>query len=296
MSPKRLWVLVEGKTHDRPFYENILEHAALLQGLDYDVRLGEQITVEGKSGGGKSHLLKLYGLFSEQGWLDQSNRRTNVSVVFCLDKDLDDFRCRTVSDPHVVYTQNADVEAEIFHNADIARAISFSHGIGASVAAKIVAGDKPLPERLSGLWSDWIRIRLLAIACNYSASDRFGQPSAVNNENFGSVDTSKVSSMLSAIEKSVSVEEWEEANREVNSFLAALWCSGLRSSLISGKHISEFIVYLTSVISEEFIRSKIKSQEIIISCLARLDFSGSWTEHYHKQLALVLDPDRAPNG
>ncbi|MFC9832569.1 hypothetical protein ACFVKB_01890 [Rhodococcus sp. NPDC127530] len=289
MSPKRLWLLVEGKAHDRTFYENVVESSTSLPSSRYEVRLGEQVTVDGVSAGGKPHLLKVFRIFQENDWLEQSNRRGKVTVVFCLDKDVDDFQGRVVSNDHVLYTKNADVEAEILHYSDVPRAISFSHGIGYSAAKKILAGDNSVPERLMAVWENWIRLRLLAIACGYSGSGRFGQPSVVNRNYYEEFDSAAEEAIRSEIKSCTSEEVWRNATYEVDEFINRLKTEGSFSSLISGKQVSSYVVYLTKkAISDVIIRSKITPQEITISCFARLDFDGRWVEHYRFQLNRAL--------
>jgi hypothetical protein len=64
MGTTRLWLMVEGRVHDRPFYDRIL---ATHPGLDgaYAVRLTESVEINGVSAGGKSFALDLYRFLDE---------------------------------------------------------------------------------------------------------------------------------------------------------------------------------------------------------------------------------------
>ncbi|MDV6211781.1 hypothetical protein R3Q08_26295 [Rhodococcus erythropolis] len=290
MSPKRVWVLVEGKTHDRTFYENILERTLDLPSSRFEVRLSEQVSADGVAAGGKPHVIKLFNIMRENDWLEQENRRGKVSTIFFLDKDVDDFQSKTISDPHVIYTKNADVEAEIFHYCDLNQAISISHGIGKGPSGRVLAGSETVPERLAAHWENWIRLRLLAIACEFSGSARFGQPSHLHEASFGKLIPDTEEEIRDNIRRSCASEEtWLAANDRVDEFIAELKSDNRFSSLVSGKHLAHYLIHLTELaLKDVVVRTRITAQEVTISCFANLNFEDDWSKYYQSKLENVL--------
>lgn len=281
MGRARSWAVVEGSRHDTPFYESVARAVGV---ESVELIRAEDIEVDGSSGGGKNHALKIFATLEEIGKLSQRNNATEVDVVFFLDRDDDDYARTLVENNHVVYTRHADVEAEIVCNVDLARAVAVIYSLSSTQVDRVHLEDAA--GRLAALWADWIAMRLASSDCGWSDT-RFGQPSQINLPRYGEVD-SACAERLCARADSAS-PEWSTAYEKAKNHVESRMRADDGAMLVKGKWLPQFIDWLVrQALARETQILKVDKQSLITACLMALDYQGDWMEHYAARLRPVL--------
>ena len=119
MSEDDLWLIVEGRDHDRPHYEKLLKSLPSTKDRSISIRLAETIELNGVAAGGKLHVLALHDHLEAGNKLTTENKSGESTIVFMVDRDRDDFMGTLRTSDHVLYTFGTDVEADILLHSDI---------------------------------------------------------------------------------------------------------------------------------------------------------------------------------
>ena len=185
MSRNRLFLLVEGQDVDSRFYDQLLRSSGQLDSNGYVVQLGELVSIGGSVAGGKRHLEKLHDYFRTHGQLKQSNSSNDRLIAFALDKDLADISGRMKRSAHVVYTQHADAEAEIFAHCRLKKTVAAALSLTSADARALVRklGD-PL-DGLASIWSDWLGLCFRVEGTSSRCGVKISRPSKVNDPLYG---------------------------------------------------------------------------------------------------------------
>ena len=281
-----LWLIVEGRDHDRPFYERLTQDLPSTRELKVIVRLAEQISVHGRRGGGKSHSLSIHDQLAVDLSLIQTNSKGVMKVAFLLDRDCDDYTNQLSPSPHVIYTQGADVEADILINAEIWRATESAYGITAEDTRRIAANVGDPRHALASLWRDWLLLRYTALACSASNATAFGEPSKVNVGLWGAVDPALIADVEAKILARTTPIELAEARVLAEAHLAAHFIGSSAPLLLKGKWIPDYVHHLVSThLADQIIKVGITAGVIVNTALAALDYSLPWASHYERSFA-----------
>ena len=284
-----LWVIDEGKNHDRAFYDKILRAAPSSKDLKVRIRLSEQLSIKGVTAGGKLHSQKLHQFLKGRGELVQHNGVSAKVAVFMIDRDNDDFAVSPAADPHLIRTRRADVEAEILMHCKLMRAVATSHGLAERDIKRLKRAAADPPLSLASLWEDWIRLRLIAIECGLEGMFSIGAPSLVNVSRYGPPDTALISSFENKMKSRVSAAVFDAADRKARQWIADAFSRGEAEALLKGKWLSNFLAHLVGVhLSGVIVKTGIGPDHIVIAGLASLKPSGALLGHYESRLARAL--------
>jgi hypothetical protein len=282
MGTRDLWVIVEGRDHDRPHYDKLLKKLPATGHLKVQIRLAEQIRVGATVAGGKQHVLAVHDHLAPQGKLTQANRDRVVRMVFMLDRDRDDYSAAMSTSPHVMYTVGTDVEADILLNSEIWAATRSAYGIDTSLTKRIKRRAADPARSLQTLWSEWLRLGLTALDCGAPGCAPWSQHSQVNSDVFGSVDSAKLHAAESAI-IAAAPSRYAAADRR-----ATRWVAQRGELLLKGRWIAKFLQYLVAThLSGEVVRS-VHPHVVVDTALARLKYSGDWIRDYDARFRLLL--------
>lgn len=282
MSDRDLWLIVEGRDHDRPHYSAMMESLPSTRGRTFSVRLAEQIRLEDISAGGKTHTLALHEHLQAAGDLVQANRERKVRAVFMVDRDRDDFTGSMSDSAHIMYTSGSDVETDILLNSDLWRAIRVAYGLDPELTDRIRRRVSDPAHALTALWRDWLHLGLIALHCKQQRHAPWGRESIVNDPPFGAVRQEVVVSIVRSIHGSAA-EECLEADE-----MAAQFVSQRRQLLLKGRWIARYIQYLVAVHLDEEVIRKVNAYNVIDAALQLVDYSASWTSGYDRRFAAVL--------
>ncbi|MGK9221020.1 MULTISPECIES: hypothetical protein [unclassified Microbacterium] len=282
MGEHDIWVIVEGRDHDRPHYDKLLKKLPTTRRLKVQVRLAEQIDLRGTSAGGKQHALAIHDHLEARDDLVQVNRDRTARIVFMLDRDRDDFSGSMSSSPHVMYTVGTDVEADILLNSEVWSAVRAAYGIDTRLAKRVKRRVPDPAQSLLSLWADWLRLGLTALDCGSPGCAPWSQLSRVNSPDFGPVDTASVHGVEKAIQ-AASPSDYAAANER-----AARHVASRAELLLKGRWIARYIKFLVGAhLAGEFVRS-VHSDVVIDTALARLKYSGALVSEYDSRFAALI--------
>ncbi|CAM3837231.1 hypothetical protein ACXYTP_17255 [Tsukamurella ocularis] len=278
-----LFVIVEGRASDRPFYERILRCSPKLAGK-FQIVLAEQVSISGVCAGGKPAALKLFQHLDERGSLRQANASGDRTIVFMLDRDLDHVQGVAETSPNVIYTRSSDVESEIIINADLIESTALSYGV--------TIEDIGFPERIlnaprwiASEWEEWILLGILAGRAKARIGGRFrGIPKLLDGPN-SELDMDAVEKVKNELIRAIGpagVRQYEE----VRTSLDGIFSSGSYWLLVKGRWMYEVIDRLVS----ETLRvpfQKPSHAQFFTACLGTVHFCGEsdWVRHYHGKLS-----------
>ncbi|GAA1791015.1 hypothetical protein GCM10009748_27290 [Agromyces lapidis] len=211
-------------------------------------------------------------------------------MSFFLDRDDDDFGSALVQSDHVIYTKHSDIEAEIFANGDAYRAVATAFGLAYADVRRV--GERvgePL-SALATLWRDWIRLRLIAMACDTGAGARFAQTSKIHAGAYGTLDDRALESLTKELSKGVDQAKWETDLARVDAHINAAFVTSQQGTLVKGKWIAGYLRYVVKAgLPDEQIRTNVRDHSIIVACLSSIDFDGgSLAAYYKPQIARAL--------
>jgi hypothetical protein len=197
MSRKQLFVIVEGHQFDKYAYSRIVEPLANASGVSFQIISAKELP--GATGGKKSVLSFFRFMRRHSGFLLtlQQRRRT---VVFCLDKDIDDLLKKTVYSPHVAYTTHYDLESHIVHEGNLTDAIAAATSLGLLEVQERVGNIVQMRNRLAAQWQAWVSICLYVAFKNLPAPS-YGSLSRVNNPINGPVDLTDLADSLANLQR-----------------------------------------------------------------------------------------------
>jgi len=288
MGSRRLWVLVEGRAHDRPFYDRLLQSHTPSVSQGFTVRLAEQIELRGKSAGGKDFLLSLFDFFREESLLVQENKEGKRYIALALDRDFDNLAGLVIESPHLMYTRTADVEAEILVHGDVRRAISSAYSLTGDAVARVLPEEFAFASELARRWRDWITYGVVAVCCGVQHEVRYAHHSNINTSGFGALDESAAEALRSKIEGALFTNEARERLSAARAEVDDYYEQDREWLLVKGKWIASFIWFLVSQALDEIPREKVQAETVVKTCLETIDFRAAWADPYRAHLDRLL--------
>lgn len=287
LSSKRLFLVVEGRRLDRPFYDSLLGSNDEAIAGGYEVILCEEVWA---GAGGKESALQIFEDLRKRRRLRQATKRVDHCIAFAVDLDFDGVLSRKKRTPHLIYTQAPDVEAEILLNGDLARALSLTLSVTMADASSLANKLRNYVEDLADCWRDWITLCCVAVAMR--SRSRIVHPSkysAINDDTYGSVCATKLSRAELDVRAtrgdgvSASVEQW------VRSRVRGVYERGRHPYLVKGKYLPAYLAWRINPLVSGGITDTRRFQQMITHIhLSTLNFKGEWTTKYHDQISALL--------
>lgn len=288
MGATRLWLLAEGRGHDRTFYDRILDSVPGLSASDYDVRLVEQLQLDGVSSGGKKFVRKVFEVFEDEGLLVQHPADGARIIAFAIDRDVDDIAGERINHDHVMYTRSMDVESEIIRHSNLPAGISSAYSLTAAQANQIAASGLQLLTELATLWQPWIELGVTSHCCGVGTPIQHSRRSQVNQGGYGPVDVSAVSAEWQKLSGAVA-SAGPTAISAYRSTVQAVFASGNGWMLIKGKWAAGYVHHLMKVrLSSVPVDANIPADTVVRTCLETINFDAPWAEPYRASVARML--------
>lgn len=282
-----LTCFVEGKS-DQYFYSQLLQTVSGTTGPTYEIRTAIELT---GSSGGKQPLLSFFSYLRRNKLLKPHFGSHLRSIVFCLDKDMDDRKRILKRSDHVIYTNGYDFETYLFANGDIGQAAAIAARIDIAVARTIVGVQDDWRRKCVVDLCDWLALGLLSVRCGASPDRYFGPP----RPGFGSMTGGAalrrhIDNRLKLIAKDgglaldVTRTRFGNARRDIFRMCAA------------SEHDTLFKGRWYAVILEQDIKRNASTtayqvgrfvDRVLTAIHATVDFDGAWADNYRRQLLAV---------
>lgn len=284
-------VIVEGRVLDSSFYDRIFAKNQDAVRMQYFIYKAEDIgQPNGTAGGGKPAVLALHDYYRRKRLLVQ---RTNSgdSVILCMvDKDYDHLGRKLRRSDHIVYTQHADVESEIFHYCSLDSALSTALSLQYSESKLIANNLGDFINNLANLWKEWITLCAVALAVEARSSVRPSKRSGVNSPEFGPVDPGLVAAARSKITATGRVPDILKVSRSMEAKIARVYSKGEEHHLVKGKWIPYYLEHeIKKITAGQTIDITDFLSGISKYCLDSIEFDGAWSDYYHDKISKTLN-------
>ncbi|MFI7356427.1 hypothetical protein ACIBTP_21095 [Streptomyces avidinii] len=274
MSSIQFFAYVEGINVDRYVHGNNCDRA--LEGLNVEYRISAAVELPGE-GGGKSRLVAYYEHLRGGSSLVTDFKGKATVVAFFMDKDIDDRTGLAVSSDHVFYTEFYDVENHVFHEGDVAKAVS----AGCSLPPNWCRGEfgkrGEWQQSAAARWKEWVRLCFTAKVLGLSGEANYGRPSPINGKPHSASDPDLTSayerkSHAAARSASISCANWNAVRAEVD----ASYATGAWDKTFKGKwygHIlqSQVLANCPDKVDEKHLQSV-----LVMQVAATMTFDSPW--------------------
>lgn len=287
MSRDSIFLIVEGRNHDRIFYDRICHSSEVLRSAGYQIWLSEQAS---DGHGGKQAMLKMFDYCrrsSNLAFQNQTSVTGRTALIFCLDRDGDHVSGGMKRSPHVVYTRSADVENEIFTEGRDVDALATALSLDKAAAESLLTRIGDWRNILSTLLRSWIE--LCALAQKLSAhvgGIGWASNSAVNgSSNFDEIDAVAVAKQRSKIlaKSQFDADSSLERERQVLKRIDREYRLGRGWELVKGKWVPRFLERsVCQALGDQ--PADLKHFRLVVTklYLSNIDFSAAWSQHYRQ--------------
>ncbi|MUU72045.1 DUF4435 domain-containing protein [Pseudarthrobacter sp. GA104] len=282
-------VFVEGKNHDAVYYERLLTSHPEISNAGVRIIRSSEISDEPVSTGGKSAVLSHFEFFKNTNHLTLKTNSQLKHMVFFLDRDFDEFSGKLHDNPHIIYTHAPDVEAEIYRQGDLKKALAtvFSLTSEESDAAFALASNYAFELALR--WRAWLTLCIASEPLRSRCQVTPSRPSQINEHLYGAYDSAAYSSHYQALIQTAVVEDPEQQFAVISGMVDSVYESAKYFRLLKGKLIPGFIIHLISPVYAVNERDvKARSMQLTLVMLDNINFEHQASYHYGR-LGL-LDP------
>lgn len=279
MGSDKVWIVVEGKNYDLPFYERLASSLGIAKAVR--VRRVSDCTDLSSPGTGKAACITLYKKLKNSGKLVQVRKNGGRrGVFFALDQDRDALLNRKIRSGHVFYTELADVEAEIFAHCNLKQVVCDAASLSISDARKFSRLYAAPHELLAARWREWIIECLISEACGLNCGAKFSIQSRLNMGGFGTLNSVKHVDLRNSHRVRAADLGRETRLRWSEQRANGAYRRGVAGSLVSGKHLARFVANeLVAWTRKTGLPHPVETSlpdRIMAAASARVDFTGEW--------------------
>lgn len=287
ISRKELFVIVEGRRLDRVFYDSLLNANRRAARVGYEVVLCEEVW---PGAGGKESALQIFQDLRRRGRLQQQTRTRSHLIAFALDSDFDSVLARRKRSHHLFYTEACDVEAEVFINGDLTRALALSLSITNTDASTLANSLSGFVEDLANTWREWITLCCVALGMRSRCSVHPSKRSLVNRDAYGQLDTAKLAAAIAEVRATCGINANPAIEPWIRARVDGVYRRGQHRLLVKGKNLPTYLTWrLTPLITHTIVDSAHFRTLITHSMLHTLDFESDWASKFHTQIDELLD-------
>ena len=296
----RLFLIVEGRAFDSPFYSNLADSSDLVRNQGYAIYPIEQVSkskdesMPKPGAGGKSAVLALYDYYRTRKLLRVSNSTGTRTIAFCLDRDNDDVTGSLRRSPHVIYTPMYDAEAHAFAYGDTRQALMWAASLDHSNAESFTRTHKEWLKDLPTLWREWIELCFLAKAHNAYCHVGFSMKSKVNAGEFGHIQPEEIQKAHRIIHRKSQIpsEHRTHLDRRVQSRIDRIYQSGDTVRQLPGSWLCAYLLHLVkSFFDTAPVSLKGFEAAAVTTFAMTLDYSGSWAQYYRDRLEALIQSE-----
>lgn len=272
---------------DRPFYDSLLRSNDEARQGGYEIILCEEVWTES---GGKQSAVQIFDVLRRRGRLKQNTKRVQHCVAFALDADFDGVLSRKKHNPHIIYTEAHDVEAEVFVHGDLSRALCVSLSLTMSKASILANQLTNFVEDLALAWKEWITLCCLAAAMrSHSPLVRAHKPSTINIDKYGGIDVAKLNTATADVRARKHPQTPATIERWVRSRVEGMYKRSAHRTLVSGKSVPAYLHWrIEPLLGGDVVDLNSFQQTITHLMLTTVDFKDVWASYYHDKFRDLL--------
>lgn len=283
MSGKAFYIYVEGQT-DAFFYDAICSSELKPLGVSHQVVRANQLP---GSGGGKNTLVSMFEYLRQRGSLADNFKGKRTTIIFFLDKDIDDLKNKLRKSSHVIYTRYYTIENHIFNHSHISRGIAIAASLEYDLVKAGIGNEEIWRSDIAARWKHWVTLCVFSHKRNINSICNYGKESQINNPCYGNLDLPAYAlhrSMLQ-IASGLSATQFQRSFSRIERQVKTIYDNGEHERIFKGKWYEGFLVEQVKHIAgtipydKQHLGGRIKT-----ALIAMLDFDQPWAEHFKKPL------------
>lgn len=281
MSRCRLWIMVEG-LFDRTFYGRICEANKYMKKCSYKICLPRDLP--DLTGYGKNILLQMYQYLSKHRKLTSEFGGEKTSVLFFLDKDVDDLTHHKIKSKYAIYTEYYSADNYAFRFGDLCTALSSWSSLDLrSIKRQIGTDSIQWTKIAANNWKAWVEHCILVTFLGIRVPS-FSTDSMMHNGPYGNINAQKQIRLSKLImEKSGLTREQLLLNQKKAAKLVEnIFRKGEHDKIFNGKWYRKFLAEDARRSANQRQYSARASETLLTQyLLLTLDYSSGWAEHFH---------------
>lgn len=289
MSTTSVFVFVEGPT-DRNFYDKICESVFAGSGIDYEIRLAQELPT---NTGGKAALLNFFDFLSRSASLIDDFKGKVTRTVFFVDRDIDGLLREFKQSNHVIYTEYYQMENYFFAHGNLVEAVAAAALLDRpSIRAVLDVGNDAWRRRAAANWREWVylcvltRMRRLNHACNYGV-----RTSSVHGGPYGPLDQVLYAAQLAEVERRSRLTPvgFKRVFGRISREIDGLYNTEHYDLIFKGKWYVEFLIEDIGRIAAGRQYNAQALPARLLSCLQMsLNFDGQWADYFKNNLRKLI--------
>lgn len=290
MSTAQVVVFVEGRD-DRPFYSKLCESVLASRGVAYDVKLAQELP--GQLGSGKEALLVLHEWLRRRSALFSVLEGKATTVLFFVDKDVDDIVDRVVNSDHLIRTEYYCAENYCFRHGDLTVAVCEAASLDAQSVSAVVPGDNDEWTRGAAVrWKEWVKICVFAAVRARSVRNYRCQQSRVHSGPYAAVDRSAVTREFEALRRACGLTAigFKRVFNRLGREIEKLYEEGDYDRVFNGKWYAQFLAAdAAAAAGGRVYSSRALPTRLVAHLRQTLSYDDSWAQHFKIPLQAAAD-------
>lgn len=281
-----LFIVTEGNEADAYFYDK-LARASLNQYTNavkvYPVAhltRDESKPVNTLGQPGKTSVINAYEATKLANTLVMENKSGKRAIVFTVDRDLTEAHVPYEHDPHFCVTNQRDVEAEIFHNADTVAAVQLLVSVDQEDAIDLVNRMGAWKEDLATRWREWITLgAIVASMPSAPPGVKWAERSLLNDDTYGPVNPAREKIFEDKIKDKLEPHLcFDEEKRIAEQKIQQIKNLYGEAAAVKGKWYYNYWEYYLRPMTKAS-RGRIQAGALL-AFSSSLDYTAPWSQHY----------------
>lgn len=221
---------------------------------------------------------------------DFKGKRT--TVIFFLDKDIDDILRTKLRSPHVVYTRYYDVENHLFTAADLAEAAAAAASFDRARIAGAIGNYQQWLARAAAVWKDWIKLCVFARKRNLGGEYNYSVASRINNPLTGPTDPVALQLRLTQLQAATGLppNKFKRSFGSVSKIVDDAFTSGSHDTVFKGKWYATFLTdEIKTVAAGRAYDENNLAKRLVTALALTVNFDDPWANHFKQALAGIVD-------
>jgi hypothetical protein len=206
--------------------------------------------------------------------------------LFFCDKDVDDIKRVLRRSTHVFYTELYDLEAHIYRDCDLRRAIAIGLSLNLDVVPSLYNDTAGWIEAKAQHWEHWLVLCLFSSIFNVDCGCSYGRVSNINPALLGAADIPAFENFRAQLQNNSGMgkAEFKRRFRSVQRMIQRLRSKGMLSLVFRGKWLETIIVAeLRSALGGRG-RATISGPSISSAAMALFDFKSGWAGQHIQRI------------
>lgn len=221
-----------------------------------------------------------------------------TTVVFFLDKDVDDLSRTARRSAHTIYSRYYDLYNEVFRHGNLLRATACTTSIEEGRLTSLIPDPISWCSTAAYRWHDWLVLCLISFQLRIPHEQNFRVPSRIQCKTTGFTDPVLLSQAKSAAASrlGLSADEFQKVYEKYDSRVRRYFRQGRQDIVFKGKWypllLEEDIRRLmgnAGYIRDGFVKN------IVSSIVATLSFRSAWASYYCDCLRRTIGNRLMPN-